>query len=78
MYFFGKLIYLICFREYEKDYEDAEKNREYLKKSTQAKFQKLTNKNQASDKLVCLYHNLFSKFWTDFSALLGSRIVRDC
>jgi hypothetical protein len=39
-------------RKFEQNYKDAEKERDALKKSTQQKFQKLTAKNQASDKLV--------------------------
>jgi hypothetical protein len=39
-------------RKFEQSYKDSEKERDALKKSTQQKFQKLTAKNQASDKLV--------------------------
>ncbi len=43
---------LLHLRKFEQNYKEAEKERDALKKSTQQKFQRLTAKNQASDKLV--------------------------
>lgn len=76
--FIDELIYLIVFREFEKNYKNAEKDREALKKSTQAKFQKLSSKNQASDKLVCLFNIGLITCLSDFVDLLGSRIIGNC
>ena len=38
----------------ERNYKEAERERDDLKKATQAKFAKLSNNHKAGEKLVCL------------------------
>ena len=43
---------IISFRKMEGNYKEAERERDELKKATQAKFAKLSNNHKAGEKLV--------------------------